>query len=247
MIPSNCGFCQENNNGWCKARTVQLSKDVKKMIGNSCPQFNTLVATQQEVKSASYQAPTHHIPGGANPNFTHSTNYVSANVATNIPQNRPIQRQRVDKDNYYLDIAETVFGRCTCLRRSFGAIIVKNDEIISTGYNGAPRGRKNCTDIGFCERERLNVPPGQRYELCRSVHAEQNAIISAPRKDMIGSTMYLVGKTIGTDEYVENAMPCDLCQRFILNAGIDRVVIRDTKNEFRVYAMIDGEMTQIPF
>ena len=96
--------------------------------------------------------------------------------------------KRVDKINYYLDIAQTVAARGTCLRRNFGAIIVKNDEIISTGYVGAPRGRQNCCDLGYCTREKLNVPRGERYELCRSVHAEANAIISAPRSEMIGST-----------------------------------------------------------
>ena len=91
--------------------------------------------------------------------------------------------ERVDKTNYYLDIADTVCKRSTCLRRKYGAIIVRNDEIISTGYNGAPRGRKNCDDLKFCLRESLSVPSGQRYELCRSVHAEANAIISAARRD----------------------------------------------------------------
>jgi dCMP deaminase len=103
--------------------------------------------------------------------------------------------ERVSKENYYLDIAETVIGRATCLRRCYGAIIVKNDEIISTGYNGAPRGRKNCVDMGRCTRAELNVPQGQRYELCRSVHAEANAIISAARRDMAGGTLYLPGRT----------------------------------------------------
>ncbi len=103
--------------------------------------------------------------------------------------------ERISKENYYLDIAETVLERATCLRRVYGAIIVKNDEIISTGYNGAPRGRQNCVDIGFCTREAMQVPRGQRYELCRSVHAEANAIISASRRDMVGSTLYLVGGT----------------------------------------------------
>ena len=90
--------------------------------------------------------------------------------------------ERISKENYYLDIAETVLERATCLRRVYGAIIVKNDEIISTGYNGAPRGRRNCVDMGFCTREAMQVPRGQRYELCRSVHAEANAIISASRR-----------------------------------------------------------------
>ena len=101
---------------------------------------------------------------------------------------------RRDKINYYLDIAETVAERSTCLRRCYGAIIVNNDEIISTGYNGAPRGRKNCIDLGRCIREELKIPSGERYELCRSVHAEQNCIISASRRDMLGATLYLACK-----------------------------------------------------
>lgn len=141
---------------------------------------------------------------------------------------------RRDKINYYLDIAETVIERGTCLRRNFGAVIVKDDEIISTGYVGAPRGRANCCDLGYCKREKLNVPRGERYELCRSVHAEQNAIISAPRNEMIGSTLYLVGKTVDTKEYVEKTMPCALCKRMIINAGIKNVIIRDNKEEYRI-------------
>lgn len=142
--------------------------------------------------------------------------------------------ERIDKNNYYLDICETILERGTCLRRNFATIIVKNDEIISTGYTGAPRGRKNCSDIGYCRREKLKVPRGMRYELCRSVHAEQNAIISARRQDMIGATMYLVGKEVSTGEIVKNASPCSLCKRLIINSGVSKIVIRDTKNEFRV-------------
>lgn len=139
---------------------------------------------------------------------------------------------RTDKINYYLDIAETVLERGTCLRRNYGAIIVKNDQIISTGYVGAPRGRKNCIDMGVCVRENLKVPRGERYELCRSVHAEQNAIIHASRDDMIGSTMFLVGKDAKTGAYVENASACSLCKRMIINAGIDRIIIRNSKNKY---------------
>lgn len=145
---------------------------------------------------------------------------------------------RVDKHNYYLDIAETVLERGTCLRRLFGSVIVKNDEIISTGYVGSPRNRKNCTDLGYCMREKLDIPRGERYEMCRSVHSEQNAIISASRKDMIGSTLYLVGKEVKTKEYVKNAMPCMLCKRFILNAGISKVIVR---NDSRNYTEINTE------
>ncbi|MBQ2944293.1 MAG: cytidine deaminase [Ruminococcus sp.] len=139
---------------------------------------------------------------------------------------------RIDKENYYLDIAETVLERGTCLRRNFGAIIVNNDQIVSTGYVGAPRGRKNCIDLGHCVREKNNVPRGERYELCRSVHAEQNAIIHASRERMIGATLYLVGKDATTGEYVENASACAMCKRMIINAGIARVVIRNTKEKF---------------
>ena len=152
--------------------------------------------------------------------------------------------KRIDKNNYYLDIAESALERSTCLRRKWGAVIVKDDEIISTGYNGAPRGRKNCTDIGTCIREELNVPRGERYELCRSVHAEQNAIISAARKDMIGATLYEVGVDAKTGKYVENAMPCAMCKRFIINSGITKMVFRDSKTKYReidVQDLIDND------
>ena len=147
--------------------------------------------------------------------------------------------KRIDKINYYLDIAETVVERGTCLRRNFGAIIVKNDKIISTGYVGAPRGRKNCCDLGYCMREKLNIPRGERYELCRSVHAEQNAIISASRRDMIDSTLYLVGINYKDKTYVENANPCALCKRMIINSGIKEIIIRDTKKKYRIIKVED--------
>ena len=140
---------------------------------------------------------------------------------------------RKDKINYYLDIAASVSERSTCLRRHYGCVIVKNDEIISTGYNGAPRGRKNCDDLGFCYREQMDIPRGERYELCRSVHAEQNAIISAPRKDMIGATLYMVGKDSKTGEYVENSSSCSMCKRVVINSGITKVIVRDNKNKYR--------------
>ena len=151
---------------------------------------------------------------------------------------------RTDKTNYYLDIAETVTERSTCIRRCWGAVIVKNDEIISTGYNGAPRGRKNCTDVGVCIREKLKVPRGERYELCRSVHAEQNAIISASRRDTIGATLYIVGVDAKTREYVEKSMPCAMCKRTIINSGIEKIIIRDNKEEYReidVQEFIDND------
>ncbi len=151
---------------------------------------------------------------------------------------------RRDKINYYLDIAETVSKRGTCLRRNFGAIIVKNDEIISTGYVGAPRGRKNCSDLGYCRRVELNIPRGERYEICRSVHAEANAIISAARRDTIGATLYLVGYEVETGEYVENANSCSMCKRMIINAGIKNVIIRNTKEEYTVVD-VDAEWVSV--
>lgn len=144
---------------------------------------------------------------------------------------------RRDKINYYLDISQTVAERGTCLRRNFGAIIVKNDEIIATGYNGAPRGRVNCSDLGECMRDKLNVPKGQRYELCRSVHAEANCIISAPRNDMLGSTLYLSCLDAKTGELYGDVEPCSMCKRMIINAGISEVVIRTAPNEMRTIAV----------
>ena len=140
---------------------------------------------------------------------------------------------RRDKVNYYLDIAEAVLERGTCLRRKFGAIIVKNDEIISTGYVGAPRGRKNCSDMGHCIREELSIPSGERYELCRSVHAEANAIISASRNAMLGSTLFLACRDAKTGEVVPNTVPCSMCKRLIINAGIEKVYVRDTADDYR--------------
>lgn len=141
--------------------------------------------------------------------------------------------ERVDKINYYLDMAEVALERGTCIRRNFGAAIIKNDEVISTGYTGAPRGRANCCEINRCIREELNVPRGERYEMCRSVHAEQNAIISADRNRMIGATLFLCGKDYKDGSYVENSNPCALCKRMIINAGIKDIYIRDSKDKYR--------------
>ncbi len=146
---------------------------------------------------------------------------------------------RVTKDNYYLDIAETVAERSTCLRRRFGAIIVKNDVIISTGYNGAPRGRKNCTDMGTCIRNKLGIPRGERYELCRSVHAEANAIIAAPREQMLGATLYMVCVSPETGDIIQGTSSCMMCKRMVINAGISQVVIRDSEEEYRTVAVED--------
>ncbi len=146
---------------------------------------------------------------------------------------------RVSKHNYYLDIAQTVAERSTCLRKMYGAIIVKNDSIISTGYNGAPRGRKNCSDLGVCMRDKLGIPRGERYELCRSVHAEANAIIAAPRDQMLGATLYMVCVNTKNKELEAGTSSCMMCKRQVINAGISQVIIRDTKDDFRIIDVND--------
>jgi dCMP deaminase len=147
--------------------------------------------------------------------------------------------ERVSKINYYLDIAQTVAKRSTCLRKHYGAIIVKNDCIVSTGYNGSPRGRKNCSDINYCMRDKLNIPRGERYEMCRSIHAEANAIISASREEMIGSTLYMSCLDAKTGELVSGTSSCAMCKRQVINAGIETVVIRDTLDTYRIIKVSD--------
>lgn len=141
------------------------------------------------------------------------------------------KEHRLSKDLYYLNIADAISLRATCLRRRYGAVIVKNDEIISSGYNGAPRGRCNCTDLGVCLRKSNNIPAGQRYELCRSVHAECNAIISAHRDEMIGATLYLYGRDADSNEPLAVTEPCAMCKRMIINAGITKVVAKDDSGD----------------
>ena len=146
---------------------------------------------------------------------------------------------RTGKKNYYLNIADAALERSTCLRRRYGAILVKDDEILATGYNGAPRGRRNCTDLGYCTRAELQLPHGERYELCRSVHAEANAIISASRRDTLGSTLYLVGRESDSGELIPDAEPCAMCKRLIINAGIREVVSRTGKDTYSVTPVED--------
>ena len=159
--------------------------------------------------------------------------------------------ERISKENYYLDIADAVLERSTCMRRKYGAIIVRNDEIISTGYNGAPRGRQNCSSVGFCTRDSLGIPSGERYELCRSVHAEANAIISAARRDMLGATLYLVGRDAKTNELLTDTMPCSMCKRLIINAGITQVVVSAGEGSYntihvRDWVFNDESVPRIP-
>ncbi len=141
---------------------------------------------------------------------------------------------RVSKINYYLDIAQTVSERSTCLRKRYGAIIVKDDRIVSTGYNGAPRGRKNCSDIGTCVRETLQIPRGERYELCRSVHSEANAIIAASAEEMLGATLYMTCTSPIDGSIIGGVSSCAMCKRQILNAGISTVIVRETKDEYKI-------------
>ena len=131
--------------------------------------------------------------------------------------------ERISKRDYYLKIASEVAKRSTCLRRQYGAVIVKNDEIIATGYNGAPRGDENCCDVGSCWRDRHNIPHGEQYDKCVAVHAEANAIISASRNEMLDSTLYLYGFE-GFDKPIEEPEPCIMCNRLIKNAGIKHVI-----------------------
>ena len=146
-----------------------------------------------------------------------------------------MENVRVDKINYYLDIAETVASRSTCLRKKYGSVIVKNDEIISTGYNGAPRGRQNCINLGYCIKKKM-FPDVRHsgYDACRSVHAEQNAILSVSRKDMIESDLYLVGYRTEENRYEENYSPCLMCRKLIINSGIKRVIIRISKKDYKI-------------
>ncbi len=144
--------------------------------------------------------------------------------------------ERIDKINYYLNIAETVASRSTCLRKKYGTVIVNHDQIISTGYSGAPRGRINCCDLGYCTKKKLL--PDERhggYDACRSVHSEQNAIISASREEMLGSTLYLVGYRTDSHNYEEGAAPCLMCRKLIINSGIDKVIVRVDEKNYKVF------------
>lgn len=139
-----------------------------------------------------------------------------------------IKIHRPSKDQSFMEIAQAVSMRSTCLRRRYGAVIVSRDgRIVSTGYNGAPRHRANCTDLGSCLREELKIKPGTHYELCRAVHAEANAIINGNPLDIVGSTLYLAGSEAVTNAPTKNMRPCAMCERMILNAQIARVVLRD--------------------
>ena len=130
--------------------------------------------------------------------------------------------ERPSQIKYYLDIAAAVAARSTCIRRQYGAAIVQNDTIVSTGYNGTARGLVNCCDLNECYREAHNIPHGQQYEKCKAVHAEANAIINASREEMCGAILFLAGFENG--ERMKNPTPCEMCSRMITNSGIRRVI-----------------------
>ncbi len=144
--------------------------------------------------------------------------------------------KRISKDDYYLGISKEVARRSTCFRRSIGAIIVRDDQIISTGYVGAPRKTRDSFEHGFCLRDRLGIPHGERYELCRSVHAEQNAIINAARAgvSLLGGDMFIYGCVYETGEPI-NAFPCFICKKMIINAGLDRVVCSTADGRKKIF------------
>ncbi len=147
---------------------------------------------------------------------------------------------RPTKDEYYLNIAREVSLKSTCFRRAIGAIIIRDDQIISTGYAGAPRKTKDSLEHGYCLRDKLNIPHGQRYELCRSVHAEQNAIINAARAgvSLLGGDMYLYGSIPGKNQSI-NAFPCFICKKMIINAGLKRVICSTEKGKMKIFLVSD--------
>lgn len=134
---------------------------------------------------------------------------------------------RPSKVMYYLEIAKATSARSTCLKNHCGAVIVQHDQIVSTGYNGAPRGRRNCVDMGECYRVIHDIPSGERYEKCRSIHGEANAIIDADRSKMLNSTMYIYQYDPINECVRKNPGCCQMCQRMIINAGIEEVIFAD--------------------
>lgn len=152
---------------------------------------------------------------------------------------------RPTKDQYYIDFAKTASERSTCLKRNYGAVIVKDDRVVSTGYNGAPRGSDNCHEIGMCPR--MEVPSNTDYTSCRSVHAEANAIIQASYNDMLGSTLYLYGTTVKDGKPIRDPEPCPMCKRLIINAGIKRVVVMHNESTLTRYDVKDWVLPATPY
>lgn len=157
-------------------------------------------------------------------------------VVRTIKKGKKNMKERISKDTYYLNIAMAVSERSTCLRRKYGAVVVKNDEIVSTGYNGACRGEKSCLETQECIRNKLGIKKGERYELCKAVHAEQNAIISASRSEMMGATIYIAGTEYESGE-IADGRPCDICEKLIKNSGIERVCILNSYGKPEEYEL----------
>ena len=144
---------------------------------------------------------------------------------------------RPSKDQYYLDLAKSVCKRGTCTKVEIGAVIIKDDQVISTGYCGAPRGTKSSHEHGFCLRRQLGIPSGHRYEICRSIHAEQNAIINAARSgtSLLGGDMYIYGHIYNKDDQPLNAFPCFICKKMLINCGLKRVICSLDNGEYKVF------------
>ena len=154
----------------------------------------------------------------------------------------PNETQRVSKIDTYLNCAEVFAYRSTCLKRKYGAVIVKDDAVISTGYNGSPRGFENCCEIGFCPRMEKNMHQGEGYGICRAVHAEMNALLNCSRQQTIGADLYLAGHNPG-ENTVHRAKPCPLCARAIIQAGIRNVYLRVGEGA-QEYEVIPAEQLQ---
>lgn len=151
----------------------------------------------------------------------------------------PCRKERISKIDTYLNVAEVFAYRSTCLKRKYGAVIVKNDVVLSTGYNGSPRGYENCCDIGDCPRIRADLHQGQGYDICRAIHAEQNALLNCSREQTIGADLYLAGVN-PKDNSVHEANPCPLCARMIIQSGIRHVIVR-TGNAPGAYRILSAE------
>lgn len=151
---------------------------------------------------------------------------------------------RPSKDEYYLDLARSVCRRSTCTKVEMGAVIIRGDQVVATGYCGAPRGTKSSLEHGFCLRKQLGIPSGQRYEMCRSVHAEQNAIINSARSgtSLFGGDMYIYGRVRSDDGKVEetlDAFPCFICKKMLINCGLKRVICSLKNGKFKIFKTSD--------
>ena len=222
-------------------RTVKIEKDGSKKILES-----------NDPESIVFWNKIRERCGLSDHNDVDHTEYVPNDFQVGVDGNEPFvfkggenawhdtsRKERPTKIDYYLDMATVVAKRGTCLRRNYGSIIVKDDRIVSTGYTGAPRGRQNCCDIGQCVRTKNNIPRGERYELCRSVHSEMNAIINASPEEMKNATLYLVGIEYNDGTYVDKPNCCAMCKRAVINSGISHVIVRNKDLSYRIINVSD--------